>query len=264
MHSVSSGAPAGRTAAVARGYVPSWVIVSPSPVLVATAHGTRSAAGRATVDALVDLVRTRRPDLDIRTAFVDVSPPFLSDVVAGVDQPLVVVPVLLSRGFHVRVDIPAALAGRTNARATRPLGPDRRISRAMAERLTEARGDGVPPGRQIALVSTGTSDKGGTDDLHAAAADLAALLDTPVHPAVLGGLGVMFTETLAGLDPREVDVVPYLLAEGVFADQLRAQARAAGVRTVAGPIGAHPFLADLIVARYEAALAPAETGRRGR
>jgi sirohydrochlorin ferrochelatase len=224
------------------------------PTLVATAHGTRSATGLATVAGLVAEVRRVRPELDVRLAFVDVAEPFLTDAVAAVDGPLVVVPVLLSRGYHVRVDIPQALADRSDATATAALGPDRAVSRALADRLVEARAPGVAAGEQVVLVATGSSDPDAAEDLAVAAADLAALLSTPVHPAVMSGPGVPFTEAISDHDPGAVDVVPYLLAEGVFYDRLRAEASALGVATVGHPIGAHPALVELILARYDAAI----------
>lgn len=229
-------------------------IAADPPVLVATAHGTRSAVGLATVGALVDQVRRARPGLDVRTAYVDVAQPFLTDVVAAIDGPLVVVPVLLSRGYHVRVDIPRAIRGRQDATATPALGPDRAVSRALVERLGAARAPGVRAGAQIVLVATGSSDPDGAQDLAAAAADLAELTHTSVDAAVLGGPGTPFAEAIARHDPATVDVVTYLLAEGAFYDRMRRDALALGVATVGAPIGAHPDLVRLILARYDGAI----------
>ena len=232
---------------------------------MATAHGTRSATGLATVAALVARVRVARCGLDVRTAFVDVAEPFLTDVLAGVDGPLVVVPVLLSRGYHVRVDIPQALAGRSNAIAARALGPDRVVSRALAERMGAARAPGIPPGDRIVLVATGSSDPDAAEDLDRAAADLADLVHTPVRTAVMSGPGTPFAEAVSEYDPGTVDVVPYLLAEGAFYDRLREDAGALGVATVGAPIGAHPRLAELILARYDGAIGNwADPGPAGR
>jgi sirohydrochlorin ferrochelatase len=232
---------------------------------VLTAHGTRSATGSATVAGLVDAVRFARPELDVRTAFVDVAEPFLADVVAGIDGPLVVVPALLSRGYHVRVDIPQALTGHTGAIATAALGPDRALSHALADRLDAARSPGVRAGTQIVLVATGSSDPDAALDLAVAAADLAELLDTPVDAAVMGGPGVPFADAIRVHAPGPVDVVAYLLAEGVFYDRLREDALALGAATVGRPIGVHPAVVDLILARYDRALGNAgQPGAGGR
>ncbi|MGE5764530.1 MAG: sirohydrochlorin chelatase, partial [Mycobacterium leprae] len=80
------------------------------PVLVAAAHGTRDPRGRAVVGRLCERVRAARPDLEVRTAWVDVGVPSLAEVLAQVSTPSVVVPLLLSTGYHVRVDLPRAAA----------------------------------------------------------------------------------------------------------------------------------------------------------
>ena len=54
------------------------------PVLVACSHGTGSPAGRGAVGSLVAAVGRRRPDLEVRAAFVDVQPPSPARVMAGV------------------------------------------------------------------------------------------------------------------------------------------------------------------------------------
>ena len=254
------------------------------------AHGTRSAAGRAVVADLVAAVGAKRPGLDVRLAFVDVVEPFLADVVAAVPGPLIVVPALLSRGFHVRVDIPSALASRDDARATAPLGPDRAVSVALADRLTTARRPGASAAPNVVLVATGSSDPDAAEDLQAAAADLARLLDRPVRVGVMSGPGEDFSAVIARAGPQDVDVVPYLLADGVFLDRLRREVaedvvgenmvgeNVAGedmvgenvvgerVRTVGGPIGAHPAVVGLILDRYDRALAAVaeSTGGDGR
>jgi sirohydrochlorin ferrochelatase len=61
-------------------------------------------------------------------------------------------------------------------------------------------------------------------------------------------VGAALTELAA-----PVEVATYLLAEGQFVDNLRAAA--SGVATVADPIGAHPALVSLVLARYDEARA---------
>ena len=76
------------------------------PALVVCAHGTRNRSGAAVVDALVAEVADRRPALTVRAAYLDVQQPDLATVLTGLgDAPTVVVPLLLSAGFHVHVDI---------------------------------------------------------------------------------------------------------------------------------------------------------------
>ena len=123
--------------------------IAADPVLIAAAHGTRSATGTATGGRTGDAVRAARPALDVRTAFVDVAPPFLADVLTAVDGPAVIVPVLLSGGYHVRIDIPSVMRGRSDTWLAPALGPDRAISLALSARLSEARGDRPPASRTV-------------------------------------------------------------------------------------------------------------------
>src|SRR5450759_2572129 len=100
-----------------------------APILIGCAHGTRDPAGRAVVRGLLDDIRAARPGLDVRAAFVDVQTPEIDEVVAGVPdgRGAVVVPLLLSAGFHVQVDIARAIRPATPLGSCRPgramLGP---------------------------------------------------------------------------------------------------------------------------------------------
>ena len=97
-----------------------------SPVLVACAHGTRNPTGRRLIAELALAARSLRPGLETTAAFVDVQPPTVVDVVAGLSaagRPAVVVPLLLSGGYHVHVDIAGAVAGAAGTVAARPRRP---------------------------------------------------------------------------------------------------------------------------------------------
>ncbi|MGO2702390.1 MAG: sirohydrochlorin chelatase, partial [Cellulosimicrobium funkei] len=137
-----------------------------APALVGCSHGTDDLAGRAVVRALLDDVRAARPDLDVREAFVDVQQPEVADVVTAVVAPsdggapgdAVVVPLLLSAGFHVSVDVAAAVEdrgpGTGAAAASGPLGPDPRLVDLLAERLAEA---GLRDGDAVVIAAAGSS-----------------------------------------------------------------------------------------------------------
>jgi sirohydrochlorin ferrochelatase len=60
--------------------------------------------------------------------------------------------------------------------------------------------------------------------------------------------------------PR-VAVATYLLAPGVFADQIRDQSLAAGATAVSAVLGAAPEVADVVVERYLEAVSEAELAR---
>ncbi|WP_420538746.1 sirohydrochlorin chelatase [Nonomuraea africana] len=145
--------PVGEGTRLGRGAVP----------LVAVAHGSRDPRAAATVEALLDRVRQARPDLPVRSAYLDHGPPTLGQALHGLRE-AVVLPLLLTEAYHSRVDLPAALA---EARARDPLlrvrygttlGPHPLLLRALERRLSEAgvrRGD---PDTALVLVSAGSSD----------------------------------------------------------------------------------------------------------
>ena len=88
-----------------------------APALVALAHGSRDPRAAATIKALVDEVRSVRPDLKVEAAFLETSRPTFQTVVdrlvrAGHDE-VVVVPLLLTEAHHATVDVPAAVAEAT-------------------------------------------------------------------------------------------------------------------------------------------------------
>ncbi|HET7139932.1 MAG TPA: CbiX/SirB N-terminal domain-containing protein, partial [Arthrobacter sp.] len=111
-----------------------------NPIMIACAHGTSSTQGAAEVNALRAAITALRPGLDVREAYVDVQQPDLVDVVAGLPEgvPAVVVPLLLSVGYHVKVDIARAVKSRPGSLAAAPLGPDPRLAALLDQRLREA------------------------------------------------------------------------------------------------------------------------------
>jgi sirohydrochlorin ferrochelatase len=235
------------------------VTVAERPLLIAAAHGTRNVDGLAELRRLTNVVRTSLPDVEVELCFVDVAEPSVAQALAAAVGPVVVVPLLLSTGQHVKVDIPAAVAGRANTVVTAPIGPDERISRAVQLRLDQARaayaadrggnseeGDALEPRPAprgpIVLVSAGSSDPQARVQLAEVADHLRRWNTWPVTIAQL-------TESDVLSHARgETQVANYLLASGFFNDKLRGQAEGL---VLAAPLGAHPLVAQVIVERYE-------------
>jgi sirohydrochlorin ferrochelatase len=225
------------------------------PPLLMVAHGTRDPAGLAAVEALRDVVRTRRPGLTADVGYVDVARPTLSEALAGLSGEIVLVPLLLGAGYHVKVDIPRELAAApwVQARVTPALGPDPLLAEALAERLVEA---GVRGGHSVVLAAAGSSDPGSNADAAVVARMLTRRTGTVVAPGyVCGGTPTVgeAVGALVGEGRAPVAVASYLLAPGHFAREVAAVGGAAGGAVTTAPLGAHDAVARLVLRRYDEA-----------
>lgn len=224
--------------------------------LLAVAHGTADPDGLAEIRRLVMRVRTMRPDVPVELAWLERAEPSLADSLARLTGPVTVVPLLLSTGYHVKVDIQAAVAGRPQTAVARQLGPDDRITRVVLERLLAERADAV----DVVLFGAGSSDPESFDQLASVAARLQFWLRERER-AEVRVLARMLTDP--GWErgvPDEVDVAGYLLAPGHFQDRLRQCGRALGAAAVADPIGAHPGVAAVVWDRYDEVAARLDVG----
>lgn len=207
--------------------------------LLIAAHGTRSRAGSATIAALARAVAAARPHVPVSLCYLDVAEPSLRSALDGMSgQSVVVVPLLLSAGYHVTTDIPTVVAGHRQVQVAPHLGPDPAVVAAVADRLVEAGG----PDASILLAAIASSRSSARHEVDRAAAALADRLGRPVRVLGLG-------EDRLADEPPPYRVATYLLAEGGFLDQLRADAAHGGV--VADPIGAHPAVVSLVWTRYD-------------
>jgi sirohydrochlorin ferrochelatase len=216
-----------------------------APRLIAAAHGTKSAVGLATLAELADRLRAARPRVDVELCYLDVAEPSLRAALDRYSGPSVVVPMLLSSGYHVTQDIPTVTAGRPDVRVADRLGPHPLLSAALVDRLAEVAGETAD---SIALAASGSSHPVAALDLAQAADDLADRMQRTVVPVTLDAAPAAQIAELRRRGP--VAVATYLLAEGFFADQVRA---AAPGLPVTAPIGAHPALVDLVWRRYDEA-----------
>jgi sirohydrochlorin ferrochelatase len=190
----------------------------------------------------------RQPNLDVRLSWLELAEPDVPTALAGVnpERRVVVVPLLLSTGYHDRVDIPAAIAAaRPDAAQATVLGPDPLLAGALADRLAAA---GRRPGDAVVLAAAGSSDPDAVAAVHAQADLLAGLLETPVTAAFGSAAKPDVRTAVATARPGRVAIAPYLLAPGFFADRLAD----AGADVVAEPLGAHPAVVTLALRRYAA------------
>jgi sirohydrochlorin ferrochelatase len=214
----------------------------------------------ATIAALVRQVERLAPVLDIQMAFVQHAEPLLADALDAAGPDVVIVPLLLSTGYHLTTDIAGAAtaidsaitASGSGPRIAGPLGPDPLLVTALTGRLAEA---GVPEGTPVVLAAAGSSDPQAADEVQAQANLLARELGAPVVVAYAAAGQPSVSEAVADLrarTERPVAVATYLLAPGQFHDRL-AQS---GADWVTAPLGDHPAVAALVIDRYRTNRAP--------
>jgi sirohydrochlorin ferrochelatase len=231
-----------------------------APTLVAVAHGSRDPRSAATVTRLLDEVRTARPDLDVRAAFLDLSAPRLTDVLESLPGEAGVVPLLLGRAYHARVDIPAMIAAaRRPALVADVLGPDDRLESVALQRLCAAgarlndrrlgvvlAGAGSSHAPANAAVSTVASRWVARYGWAGAVAAFASATGPDVPTAI---------RQLRARGARRIAVASWFLAPGQLPDRITSQALETDpAALIADPLGAHPDLAELVSERYEDAL----------
>lgn len=215
--------------------------------LVLLAHGTRDDAGPEELERLSRLVQVARVEL----AYADVRAPTLAETLGTITGPAVVVPAFLSAGYHVRTDVPAQLAAteRSDVTLAPALGPDPALVDVALERLKAAGGTDADA---IVFGAAGSSDPRALADTQRAAALFARRLGREVQIAYATGIPKV-ADTVAELRAagyRQIAVASWLLAPGLFQRWLEES----GADVVAAPLGAHPGVAEAIVARYRVAI----------
>ncbi|MGK8525255.1 sirohydrochlorin chelatase [Nocardia asteroides] len=262
-----ASAPGRSGAATARlGHAAALGASVPPPALIAVAHGSRDPRSAATVAEVVAAVAAARPDLDVRTAFLDLTAPSVEQVVDAVAADghthAVVTPLLLGSAFHARVDLPGLLstarARHLGLRLTQAdvLGADARLIGALRDRVLAADDAGqAAADRRLGVAVAAVGSSSATADIRTAevATRLAArtgwrteICFATTEPSV--------TEAIARLQARGAErvlVAPWFLAPGLLTDRL---ANAAPQAIHANVLGAHPALAQVILDRYHAAL----------
>ena len=236
--------------------------------LILAAHGTRRPDGVAMIGDLAAQVSTLL-NRAVHVAFVDVVGPTPSEVLSSVAaatalhqreiEHAIVVPAFLSRGYHVRTDLPAHIAssGHPNVILTPALGPSAEIMRIVAQQLVKS---GWRPGDLIVLAAAGTSNSGARADLDTSATMLSVLTGSPVQlgfaasgePRVSEAVDIA-RASIGREGRRRVAVASYLLADGLFQERLRGS----GADLVSQPLGTHVGVARLIVHRFRGAVPPA-------
>ncbi|MGW4834607.1 sirohydrochlorin chelatase [Streptomyces globisporus] len=241
------------------------------PTLLVIAHGSRDPRHAATVHALTERVRAERPGLRVETAFLEFNAPSVPRVLErlaaqGADE-VVALPLLLTRAFHAKTDIPSVLR---EARARLPrlrirqadvLGPSPLLNATLGRRLREA---GARPGdlprTGLVLASAGSSDPEAIAVIAEIARELRHTGWCAVRPAFASALLPRTEDAVRELRAEGVErvaVAPYVIAPGRLPDRIAAGAEAAGADVLADVLGPAPELARLLLDRFDEARVPA-------
>ncbi|MEW1989307.1 CbiX/SirB N-terminal domain-containing protein [Brevibacterium casei] len=208
----------------------------PTPALGLISHGTSSPEGQAVITALAEAVaadvRQRGITDTVVLGHVDVQAPDVAEVLRRLpaDRPSVLVPLLLSPGYHVHVDLAEAVtaaggpapdsAGSAHEavrdiRVAGTLGPDPRLAELLAQRIGALTADD-----EVILVAAGSSDERANDASRTVGDLLAETLARPVHTTFLAGdrdnlRDIVEQKSHLG---RWLVAANYLLAPGYFDD----------------------------------------------
>jgi sirohydrochlorin ferrochelatase len=261
-----------------------------APVLLVIAHGSRDPRHAATVHALTARVRSLRPGLRVETGFLDFNAPSVPRILErlgtnaaqgtnsmqtnsmqGTEAPqeVIALPLLLTRAFHAKSDIPTVLREartrlpRLRVRQAEVLGPSPLLNSALERRLQEA---GIRPGDRsstgLVLASAGSTDPEAIAVIAEIARELRHTGWCSVRPAFASATspaGFPRTEdavrALRAEGVRRVAVAPYVIAPGRLPDRIAEGAADADV--LADVLGPAPELARLLLTRYDEARRPA-------
>ncbi|KUJ39039.1 sirohydrochlorin chelatase [Streptomyces sp. NPDC093228] len=238
------------------------------PVLLVIAHGSRDPRHAATVHALVRRVRSLRPGLRVETGFLDFNVPSVQGVLESLAaegvRDVVALPLLLTRAFHAKADIPAMLSQappRLRIRQADVLGPSPLLLRALERRLREA---GLRPADRsrtgVVLASAGSTDPEAIAVIAEIAREWRRTGWCAVRPA-FASASLPRTEDavreLRAAGCARVAVAPYVLAPGFLPDRIARGAAEADV--LAAVLGPAQEVARVLLERYDEARLPMVT-----
>lgn len=237
----------------------------PPPPLLVIAHGSRDPRHAETVRALTRRAAAARPGLRVLTGFLDFCTPSVPHLLERLAEEgvrdTVALPLLLTRAFHAKSDIPAVLReapAPLRIRQAEVLGPSPLLVAALERRLAEA---GLRPADRastgVVLASAGSTDPEATAVIDGVAREWQAAGWHAVRPA-FASASLPRTEDavrrLRAEGVRRIAVAPYVIAPGFLPDRIARGAYEAGADVLAPVLGAAPELAGLLLRRYDEAL----------
>ena len=236
------------------------------PAVVLVAHGSRDPRAAAATEALARAIRRNRPAWDVHATYLDHAGPRPLDVLAALPgRSAVVVPLLLTKAYHGRVDLPAVVSAAAelpvSVTLADVLGP---AASFPAPRFPSLLIDGLvrrlPAGPldAVVLAAAGTRNAAARATVGWAADALSARLSLPCAVAYASAappLPGVAVDLLRASGAHRVGVSAYFLAPGRLYDLAARSALDAGAVAVAEPLTDAPELARLVAARVDESLA---------
>lgn len=237
-----------------------------APALIALAEGTRDERSSATITALVDEIRSQRPDLRVEAAYLDTSRPALQTVVdrlakAGYDE-VVVVPLQLTDRVSAGHPAPwaqaLAVAGERHPglqlRSTAVLGLEPCFLEVLDVRMREALSHlRVRELDALVLCAAGSPEPLVNQSVARLARLWGAHHKLPVTAAFARSAPPAAGEAVRAFRAqgrRHIAVASLFLTPGSLPDRAAELALEAGAVAVSAPLGAHPDVARTVLARY--------------
>ena len=205
--------------------------------LITLSHGSRHPRAKEGIRALTQ-VAAERLGVEWADAHLEFDRPTLAEAAAALGSPrAVVVPLLFTRAFHAKVDVPAHLAearGHCDLPLAEPLGTGPDIAEVLHKRLLID----APSAPHATIFPVGTSDPEQSANYTRLADDLARLagIDASVVQATRGDRGFV---------DKHTHVLPLFVTHGTLLDRIPPHLSASGPLTT--------DLADVVADRYRTA-----------
>ncbi|MBM7366499.1 sirohydrochlorin chelatase [Gordonia hydrophobica] len=239
--------------------------------LLLAAHGSRDPRFDVTARRVADAVRVALPAVRVELAYLDLTAPLISDVLAELAGEVVVVPLLFGDGFHSKTDLPALLDDAVAANPALRVRQTPVVGRyspvpALADRLTES---GLNGDDAVLMLAVGSSDAGSDASVIERGHELSGVLGLPVRTVFatrLGRDGAVVhdaVDALLAAGASRIAVSPLFLSAGLLTDRVERYLDAMNVPMfVAAPVAEHPCLVRAVTRLYAAAVAaePAPIG----
>lgn len=220
--------------------------------LITLSHGSRHTRAEPTVRRLT-AAAGERLGVSAVAAHLDFTAPTLPEAAASLARAgvtdAVVVPLLFTRAFHAKNDVPAVFDAATRATGMRlrladGLGTGETVAEVLAARV---RAD-APPGAHLVLYSVGSSDTAANRDVDDLARMVGAATGRSIEvvPATggpgRGGAGLI----KSALQHRSVHLLPLFVADGLLLDRITTQLDNIAAATGTAITASRPLGRDLV------------------